>query len=458
MVQLLIKNGDIVHPDGVDKADIAVQAGRISQIGKNLDLDADRTIDAKGRYVLPGMIDTHVHLPWTSSNFESVDDIHSGSLSAAHGGVTTIIEYVIPDQSGRIIPALDKEIEKASGHSFVDYSFHLIIRKVSAETPKDMAEAVARGFSSFKIYTAYSDFRLGGDDILTVLKNSAQLKALVCFHAEDDDLVDRATRKLTEAGQTAIRYYSLAHPFMADVEATGLMIAYAKHLNARIHIDHINTQECAQKVESARQAGVRVSGETCPHYLIFTNEVYKTGKPEAAYYILAPAIRTQADQDALWGAIRSGGISTIATDHCPYTSEQKLKGGDDFRNVPGGTGGIETSLPILYTYGVDVKKISISQMVSLMSTNPAKLFNLYPRKGTIEVGSDADLVIYNPEGRSVIDIKNLHSNSDHTIYQGLEVAGRVETTVLRGITVVNNGALIEEAPQGELLTRTPYSD
>jgi dihydropyrimidinase len=192
--------------------------------------------------------------------------------------------------------------------------------------------------------------------------------------------------------------------------------------------------------------------------LTFTSDVYRTGKPEAAYYILAPAIRSQADQDALWGAIASGTISTIATDHCPYTSEQKLKGGDDFRTVPGGAGGIETSLPVLYTLGVDQKRISLSRLVSLMSTEPAKLFNLYPRKGTITVGSDADLVIYNPEGRSVIDVKNLHSNSDHSLYQGIEVIGRVATTILRGKVIVNDGVLVERVPSGELLTRPSYSD
>ena len=458
MLQLLIKNGACVHADGVVAADIAIQDGRIVRIGKDLDLEAERTIDAQGRYILPGVIDTHVHLPWPSSNYDSVDDFHSGSLSAVHGGVTTIIEYVIPDESGRIVPALDQEIAKAKGNSFVDYSFHLIIRKVTAETERDMADAVGRGFSSFKVFTAYSGFSLGYQDTLIVLKNAAKYKAMVCFHAEDWDLVDRAIQKLTEDGLTAIRYYYMAHPFSADTEATRRVIAFAKECNARIHIAHINTGEGAQAVEAARKAGGKVSGETCPHYLIFTNKVYQSGKPEAAYYILAPAIRAQADQDALWKAIQSGGISTIATDHCPYTSAQKLAGGDDFRAVPGGTGGVETSLPMMYTCGVASKRISINQLVALMSTNPAKQFNLYPKKGVIAEGSDADLVIYNPEGRRVMDAKDLHSNSDHTIYQGLEVTGRVDATILRGNIVVDDGVLVQDTPLGELLPRTPYSD
>lgn len=457
-MQLLIKNGICVNTEGCSKSDIAVEDGQIVQIGKKLDIEAEKTIDAQGKYVLPGIIDTHVHLPWPSSNFDSVDDFYSGTLSAAHGGVTTIIEYIIPDESGRIIPALDKEIEKAKEMSFVDYSFHLIIRKVIRDTLQDMAEIVRRGITSFKIYTAYSGFQLSDDEILTVLKTAGELNALVCFHAEDGILVNFATQQLAEAGKTSILYYPQAHPRAADISATQRIITYAKHLNARIHIAHINTIEGVKAVEQARLSGLKLTGETCPHYLMFTEDVYKTGKPEAGYYILAPAIRDQKDQDYLWQAIHSGSISTIATDHCPYSTEQKTLHGDDFRFVPGGAGGIETSLPIMYTYGVHAKKISINQLVALMSGNPARLFNLYPKKGVIAVGSDADLVIYNPEGRSVIDAGKLHSNSDHTLYQGIEVIGQVESTILRGNIIIHHGNLIEPARLGELLPRPPYSD
>jgi dihydropyrimidinase len=457
-MRLLIKNGTCVNSDSVFNADLAVNDGKIIQIGNNLAFEPDQTIDAAGRYVLPGVIDTHVHLPWPSSNFDSVDDFRSGTLAAVHGGVTTIIEYVIPDESGRLLPALEQEVAKAKGSAFVDHSFHLIIRKVTEQTLQDMAAAMGRGFTSFKIYTAYAGFQLENEDILTLLRTAAEVQALVCFHAEDGNLVNSAIRELSEAGQTSICYYPQAHPRIADIEATQRVIADADQFNARIHIAHINTREGAQAVESARRSGQRVSGETCPHYLMFTEDVYKTGKPEAAEYILAPAIRAQADQDYLWQSIQSGGISTIATDHCPYNSEQKLKGGDDFRAVPGGAGGIETSLSIMFTYGVDKKRITISQLVSLMSTNPAKLFNLYPRKGVIAEGSDADLVIYNPEGRSVIDAAKLHGASNHSLYQGLDINGKVDTTILRGNIVINEGALLVKTPLGELLTRPSYSD
>lgn len=458
MLQLLIQNGIIVNAEGIIEGDVAVEDGKIVQIGKDLDLQAKKVIDAAGKYVLPGVIDTHVHLPWPSSNFDSVDDFHSGTLAAVCGGVTTIIEYVIPDEGSDIITALDKEIAKAKGASFTDYSFHLIIRRVTKQTLAEMAEAARRGITSFKIYMAYSGFQLSDEDILTLLKTSRELKTLVCFHAEDGNLVNQAIQQMEQSGRTAIQYYPLAHPRAADIEATRRVIAYAKELEARIHIVHINTLEGAQMVAEARRSGFKVSGETCPHYLMFTQEVYQSGRPLAAFYILAPAIREQQDRDHLWQALRSGSISTIATDHCPYSTAQKTAGGDDFRNVPGGAGGIETSLPILYTYGVMAKKITLSQMVSLMSANPAKLFNLYPRKGAVAPSSDADLVIYDPAGHSLIDATKLHSKSDHTLFQGIEVGGHVETTILRGNVIVDGGNRVNQPPCGELLLRPCYPD
>jgi len=456
MLQTLIKRATYVTGEGVFKGDIAVRDGKIVTIGQSIQADAARTIDAADMLIFPGVIDSHVHLPWPSSSFDSVDDFYSGTFSAIHGGVTTIIEYVIPDESGDILPALDQEISKARMNAFVDYSFHLILRKVTERTLVQMAEAVGRGFSSFKIYTAYSGFQLPEREILLALKTAADLKAMVCFHAEDGTLVDFATQRLVENGKTSIAHYPQAHPRLADLLATQRVITYADYFDTRVHIVHINTAEGAGLVEQAKLNGLRVSGETCPHYLYFTEEVYRSGRPEAANYILAPAIREQFDQDSLWQALRSGAISTIASDHCPYSMQQKLQGGDDFRLVPGGAGGIETSLPILYTYGVETGRISLSQLVTILSANPAKLFNLYPRKGILAPGSDADMVIYNPVGTSTIESSQLHSNCDHSIFDGVQVHGKIQATILRGEVVVEGGKLKGKTPQGELLLRGPY--
>ena len=455
MLQTLIKNGTCVNSNGTFKGDIAVKDGKITQIGLNLDLPAGQIIDASEKLVLPGVIDTHVHLPWPSSSFDSVDDFTSGTTAAACGGVTTIIKYIVPDESGRIIPDLEKTMAEAHNSSHVDYSFHLILRKVIDQTIEDMAEAVRRGFTSFKIYTAYSGFQLSDQEILASLKTAKDLGAIICFHAEDGHLVSFASDQLIKNDNTDMRFYTEAHPRLADIEATHKVIAYASQTNTRIHIVHVNTQEGAKLIDKARRAGLPVSGETCPQYLLFTEEVYKSGKPEANYYVLAPVIREDRDRQALWQAISTGGLQTIATDHCPYNNEQKLKN-RDFHLVPGGASGIETSLTALYTHGVIKERLSIEKLVELMSENPARIFNLYPQKGAIAVGSDADFVIYDPEGSYTIDAGNLHSNSDHSIYQGMEMTGRPVQTILGGEVIAENGELVGKKPGGQLLLRPKY--
>jgi dihydropyrimidinase len=456
MLQLLIKNGACVNPSGEFQADIAISEGKIVHIGQEINNPAERVLDAAGQYVMPGIIDTHVHLPWPSSAFDSVDDYTSGSTAAMCGGVTTIIEFVVPDESGRILPAIDKQMASAESTSYVDFAFHAILRKITKQTLKEMEKSVTRGITSFKIYTAYSGFQLGDEDILTILRKSKDLGTLVCFHAEDGMIVNSATEWLAQNKKTDIQYYPEAHPTAADVSATHRIITYAKYLGARIHIVHVNTGTAACMIGEANRAGWPITGETCPQYLMFTEDVYSTGKPEALYFVLAPCIHSESDRRALWRAIGSNELQMVATDHCPYTSAQKLEDVGDFRKIPGGAGGIETSLPILYTYGVEQKRLSISRLVEAMSTNPAKIFNLFPRKGIIAVGSDADLVVYNPNGETRISAGKLHSNTDHTIYEGLNVKGQIVNTILRGAVVSENGEPAIEIPNGQYLAREPY--
>jgi len=456
MLQILIKNGICVNPSGEFKADIAISEGKIVHIGQAIDYAAERVMDATGQFIMPGIIDTHVHLPWPSSAFNSVDDYASGSTAAMCGGVTTIIEYVVPDESGRILPALDEQMASAERDSYVDFAFHAILRKITPQTLEEMEKSVERGITSFKVYTAYSGFQLGDEDILTILRKCKDLGALVCFHAEDGVIVNTATERLVQNMKTDIQYYPEAHPAAADVSATHRIITYAKYLGARIHIVHVNTGSAAAMIGEANRAGWQITGETCPQYLIFTEDVYRTGKPESNYFVLAPCIRTETDRLRLWRAIESNELQMVATDHCPYTSAQKLENAGDFRNIPGGAGGIETSLPILYTYGVEQKQLSIPRLVEVMSTNPAKIFNLFPRKGLIAVGSDADLIIYDPNRETRIRAGELHSNGDHTIYEGLNVKGQVLQTILRGVVVSENGEPVVEIPNGQYLAREAY--
>jgi dihydropyrimidinase len=455
MLQLLIKNGTCVIASGSFEADVAVAGGQVVALGRDLDLPTHETLDARGKLILPGVIDAHVHLPWPSASLDSVDDFASGTAAAVCGGVTTIIEYVVTDESGRLVPTLDDRLEAAAGNAYSDYSFHLILRKVTEQTPHEMAVVVEQGFPSFKIYTAYEGFHLSDGDILRAMGKAKELDALICVHAEDGAVVSFATDQLAAVGKTGIEYYPDAHPLAADLAGTGRIIEYARYTGARVHIAHVNTAAGARMISEARRSGLEITGETCPHYLMFHDDVYRTGQPEAHHYVLAPAIRTETDRLGLWDALAAGDLDCVATDHCPYTSTQKLQGQGDFRRVPGGAGGVETSLPLLYTYGLGEGRISLERLVQLASTNPAKLFGLFPRKGTIAVGSDADLVVYDPEGRSTIESSQLHSRTDHSLYDGIAVAGRVERTILRGVTVAQEGELVPAAPAGQVLRRRP---
>ena len=457
-LQLLIKNGVCVNADGEFAGDVGIQDGKIVILGQDLEVQAERTIDAQGNYILPGLIDAHVHLPWPSAKASSVDDYGSGTAAAICGGVTTTIEYVVPDETGSIIPALENQARNARNASYADFAFHLIINKVTDKTPSDMREAVRRGVVSFKIYTAYSGFRLGDDDILNVLATAKDLNALVCFHAEDGLMINFATQRLVEKGQTDISFYPDAHPKGVDAEITYRMIQYARHTGARIHIVHVNTKEAAQMIGAARRNGQMVTGETCPQYLMFTEDVFKSGKTEANYFVCAPLMRTAEDRQGLWDALAKNELQMVASDHCPYTSAQKLEGKGDFRNIPGGLAGVETSLPILYTYGVCKGRFPIERLVAVMAANPAKIFNIYPKKGAISIGSDADLVIFNSQTKWKIDVAGLHSKIDHTVYQGMEVVGRPVSTILRGEIVVQNNQIVARKPGGELIKRERYPE
>ena len=456
-LQLLIKNGVCVNSNGSFAGDIGIEDGKIAAIGRKLDVQAAKTIDARGMYVFPGLIDAHVHLPWPSAKANSVDDYSSGTAAAVCGGITTTIEYVVPDAEGKILPALERQYSDARKSAYSDYAFHLIINRVTDDTAPEMAEAVRRGVVSYKIYTAYDGYRLGDDDILKVLHAARALNALVCFHAEDGLIINDAIKRLVEQNCMDVYYYPLAHPKDADVEITYRMLQFARYVGTRIHIVHVNTREASGMIGAARREGLAVSGETCPQYLMFTEEVFRSGKPEASYFVCAPLMRGEEDRQGLWQALASDDLQMIASDHCPYSSAQKLEGDGDFRRIPGGIAGIETSLPLVYTYGVAGNRFTVERLVALMSTNPARIFNLYPRKGAIAVGSDADLVIYDPETKSKIDIANLHSKIDHTVYQGIDVVGKPTMTILAGEVVMQNGEIVVPKPSGKLIQRAPYA-
>jgi len=449
---LLIKNGLCVTPNGEIHADILITDGKIMRISPRVDETSDEVIDAGGFIVLPGVIDTHVHMPWPSAGNDSVDDFRSGSIAGAHGGVTTILEYIVPETE--MLQALDRRLEEARTEAFVNYSPQMIIREVTGNTALEMAEIVRRGFPSFKIFTAYDGFRLERNDVETLMNIGKKIGALLCFHAENGGVLQSCTTELIKAGRTGMEFYPSAHPREADVVATTMILELAEKTGARVHIAHVNTAEGAAMIQAARERGVRVSGETCPHYLMFTEEKYATGKPEATYYLISPAIRAEADRQYLWQSLSDDGLQQIATDHCPYSKSQKTTNWRDFSKVPGGAGGIELSLPILYTYGVHSGRFGLNRLAEVMSGNPARIFDLYPRKGALAEGSDADLVLYDPSSEWTVRAQDLHSCCDISIYDGVKLQGRVHATIVNGKIVVRDGKLISQTSVGEIVTRS----
>ena len=457
-MQLLIVNATCVNADGSFEADIAVDGGVIRALGRGLSFPAERVIDAQGKLVLPGTIDVHCHMPWPFGTVISGDDFASGTLAAACGGVTTVLDFVIPELGQSLTEALETKLAVSQGQAHVDYGFHIVVREANEANLDQVRHLVERGFPSFKVFMAYAGFCLGDKELLALLDRAAKSGAVVGVHAEGEALAQFHTQRLLNQGHRAIRYYPDSRPRICEVDAIGRIIAYARHLGVRLHIHHVSSREGVELIGKVRAEGMALSAETCPHYLVFTEEAYHQEGPQATYFVCSPPIRASEDREALWEGLAKGALTMVATDHCPYTVAQKTANPADFTVVPGGVAGVEMRLPILYTEGVGKGRFSLNRLVALAATNPARAFGLYPRKGVIAVGSDADLVILDPTRRSTLRAEALHMNTDHILYEGMPVEGFPLTTILRGRVLVEEGVFVGGKPSGELIRRTLPTD
>jgi dihydropyrimidinase len=454
MNKLVIKGGILVNQDGIREADILIEGEKIISIQQEIQVENTQVIDAQGKLVLPGGIDVHVHLPWPTGSYISSDDFFSGTRAAAFGGVTTIIDYVIPVEEESLGDALKRKQEKAQTDAWVDYSFHITVRGDISKKIPEIQKLVKAGFPSFKVFLAYEGFRLPDKDILETMKAVKEAGGMLVVHAENGFLADYLTRELINDDKVALKYYPQSRPALCETEAIQRVLVYAQTIGTKVHFHHVSTGLGAAMINDARRKGLPVSGETCPHYLIFSDEDYAGDPSKAASLVCAPLIKSPTDRQALWEAIANDSLSVVATDHCPYTVEQKEANLDDFTKVPGGMAGVETRLPILYSEGVIKERISLTRFVQLWSTEPAKIFGLYPQKGILAVGSDADITIIDPDRKSVLRAENTHMNTDCLPYEGLEMAGIPETTILRGNPIVLSGDLQNKNPQGVLVHRT----
>ena len=436
MDPILIINGTVVSSESSYEADILVNNGTIADIGK---LNPSRfpgcqVIDAKGKLILPGGIDPHVHLQLPTPAGPSCDDFISGSKAALVGGTTFVIDFVTPARGESLVKALTLRL-KESNNCLVDYTLHMGITWYNDSIPEQMHWCVNEvGIKSFKVYLAYKgSIGIEYDELEKVMQTAASLNATVLVHCEEGDEILKNQKNFLSKGKTAPLYHALSRPPATESESVRKVIDLCRKTRCKTYIVHTSTAKSIEYIRAAKKEGLPLFCETCPQYLLLDESVYSEPLPDALKYVISPPIRSKQDQEALWLACAEGTVDVISTDHCPFnTIGQKDVGINDFTKIPNGAGGIENRLQLLYTYGVLTGKISLQQFVGLTSTNAARIFDVYPQKGAVAVGSDADLLIWNPEAKSVISVETQAQQCDANIYNGISCQGKTEIVLLKG--------------------------
>ncbi len=470
MAGIVIRGGTVVTSSDQFVADVYCEGGVIRAVGKDVEVPAGtQVVDASGQYVLPGGIDAHTHMELPFMGTVSADDFYTGTAAGVAGGTTTIIDFIIPNRNQSLLEARDFWMNNAK-KSVADYAFHMAVTWFGDQVKREMEHVYRHdGIQSFKIFMAYTG-AIGVDDreLVGVLDTAHALGALVTSHCEHGEAVVALQNRLYERGLTEPRWHAKSRPSYVEGEATNRVIQLARaagegrnghdahpHEAQPIYIVHLTAKESMDAVYRARAEGQRVLVETCPQYLLLDDSVYDKPDFEGAAYVMSPPIRPKGHQDYLWNALSAGQIQHVATDHCPFRqADQKVAGRHDFRKIPNGAAGIEDRLKLLYTYGVATGRITLQQFVDVTSTQAAKIFNLYPRKGAIQPGSDADLVLYDPRGTGTISAKTHHQNVDRNIFEGFETKGKVATTIVAGRVQWHDGDLRVERGAGRYLKRT----
>ena len=452
---LLIKGGTVVTASDHYAGDVFVEGETIVAIGSSLTMPADRVIDAADKYVLPGGIDVHTHLDMPFGGTTSADDFESGTIAAAHGGTTTIVDFAIQYRGQTLHHAWETWMKKAEGKAAIDYGFHMIITELSDQVEQEMDALVRQGVTSFKLFMAYPGvFMLDDGSIFRALLRTGENGGTICMHAENGGVIDVLVKKALAEGKTAPKYHALTRPARAEAEATHRAIALAEIAGVPIYIVHLSAAEALEMVTEARDRGLPAYAETCPQYLFLSYDNYEEPGFEGAKYVMSPPLRPKDTQDRLWRGLAFNDLQAISTDHCPFCmKEQKVLGTDDFSRIPNGAPGIETRMSLVYDGGVRPGRISLNRFVELTATSPAKIFGLFPRKGTIAPGSDADIVVFDPNRKIVLSSKTHHMRVDYNPYEGREVTGVTDTVISRGRVIIDNGKFVGRAGSGAFLKR-----
>ena len=450
---LLIRGGTLVTHEMMLKADLLTSGEKIQAVGNNLPQpEGVKVIDADGLYVLPGIIDAHAHIQLDTGLFRSEDGWLQGSESAAYGGVTTVVDFATQFKGQSFGQALENRLIEAQP-SVIDYAFHMMVTDVPPEQEETLGELTEIGIQSIKLYTTYRPNYYADDATILRLMGAAARNGLISLvHCENDAIVSAQTQALVSAGNTGWRYHGLARPSLAEQEATGRVLFLAEAAHAPVVIAHNSTKLTSELIAKARERGFKAFSETTPQYLLLDETLYEGSEPWR--YILQPPLRNAAENDGLWSLVGEGRLDMIVTDHCGYTREQKLVT-DDFTKTPGGLPGLETSLPLMATYGVDAGRISWMDLVRMMAVNPARLYNLWPRKGALVPGADADIVLYDPNKTWTITQPALHNAAGYTPFEGFPVTGKVITTLLRGDFLIRDEVFVGKASRGQFLERAP---
>ena len=447
-MDLIIKNGLLVTASETYQADLAVENGKIVAISHDLGIDAKQVIDVKGKYVLPGAIDVHTHLAMPFGGTISSDDYFAGTRAAACGGTTTVFDFALQDYDEKMLDVIKRRDKIAAPQAAVDYAFHIGVKDIKGELLDSMQEAVDFGVPSFKIFMVY-DFGVSDGVFYQLLEKSKEIGAMISVHAENNDLVNYNVKKFISEGKTSPWYHYLSRPEFVEGEADLRAIQWAKETGAKLYIVHLANKQGVEAVTQAKKEGYPIYAETCPQYLHFTRDVYK--RDDGRNFVCSPPMKGQESQDALWDAVKRGDIDVLATDHCPFQQNEKDWGKNDFSKIPNGCGGVEN----MYPYMLDKAnkgEITFNKAVELCAANPAKIFGCED-KGSLTVGKDADIVIYDPKKDFTITNEEMHSDCDHTIWEGTELKGYPQMTFSRGRLVYKDGEFLGEAGYGQFIKR-----
>jgi dihydropyrimidinase len=460
-MSVLIKGGRVLTAADDYVGDVYVEGDRISLIGESLDVQADKVIDASGKYVLPGGIDPHTHLDMPFGGTVTIDDVESGQTAAAFGGTTCHVDFVIQPQGSTFSAALDDWKSKANGKQVIDMGYHMAVTDLKdGGTLEELATLPDEGITSYKLFMAYKGALMVDDETLfRTMQVAAETGALVMVHAENGDAIDVLVKEALAAGHTEPKYHALTRPPETEGEATNRAIQLSRVAGSPLYVVHVSCAEAVEPIAIAREKGWNIHGETCTQYFFVDYTFLERPDFEGGKYVYTPPPRDKANQDVLWNAVRTDILSVVSTDHCAFLWDgQKTMGKDDFSKIPNGAPGLENRLQMMHEFGVRAGRITLNRMVELLSTNPAKLFGLYPRKGTIAVGSDADVVVFDPEKKVTISASTHHSKSDYNLFEGTEVTGSPEVVLLRGNVLVENDELVAAPGVGQFVRRAKFGE